>query len=150
MFVFQGETAITVDDKGRLAIPTAYRELVVGACANRLVVTYNPFELGCLWLFPHDEWEKVRDQVNALPKVKAAHRDMQMKLVGAATVVEPDGAARILLPASQRSAAGIEKKAVLLGMGNKFELWSEQAHLAKIRQTIGEDDITDDMAALQL
>ena len=50
--MFQGETAITVDDKGRLAIPTAYRELVAGACANRLVITYNPFESGCLWLFP--------------------------------------------------------------------------------------------------
>ncbi len=148
--MFQGETAVTVDDKGRLAIPTAYRESVAGACANRLVITYNPFEPGCLWLFPHAEWEKVRDQVNALPKVKEAHRDMQMKLVGAATVVEPDGAARILLPASQRAAAGIEKRAVLLGMGNKFELWSEQAHLAKIRQTLGEDDITHEMAALQL
>jgi MraZ protein len=148
--VFQGETAITVDDKGRLAIPTAYRELVAGACANRLVATYNPFESGCLWLFPYAEWEQVRDQVNALPKVKAAHRDMQMKLVGAATVLEPDGASRILLPASQRAAAGIEKKAVLLGMGNKFELWSEQAHLAKIRQTLGESDITDDMADLRL
>ena len=148
--MFQGETAITVDDKGRLAIPTSYRELVAGACANRLVVTYNPFETGCLWLFPYAEWEQVRDQVNALPKVKAAHRDMQMKLVGAATVVEPDGASRILLPASQRAAAGIEKKAVLLGMGNKFELWSEQAHLAKIRQTLGENDITDDMADLRL
>ncbi|MDE2086270.1 MAG: division/cell wall cluster transcriptional repressor MraZ [Xanthomonadaceae bacterium] len=148
--MFQGETAITVDDKGRLAIPTAYRELVAGACANRLVITYNPFEAGCLWLFPHAEWEAVRDQVNKLSKVVAAHRDMQMKLVGAAAVVEPDGAARILLPASQRAAAGIEKRAVLLGMGNKFELWSEQAHLAKIRQTLGEDDITDDMAALQL
>lgn len=148
--MFQGETAITVDDKGRLAIPTAYRELVAGACANRLVVTYNPFESGCLWLFPHAEWEQVRDQVNALSKVKAAHRDLQMKLVGAATVVEPDGAARILLPASQRTAAGIEKKAVLLGMGNKFELWSEQAHLAKIRHSIGEDEITDQMAELRL
>lgn len=148
--MFQGETAITVDDKGRLAIPTAYRELVAGACANRLVITYNPFETGCLWLFPYGEWEQVRDQVNALPKVKAAHRDMQMKLVGAATVVEPDGASRVLLPASQRAAAGIEKKAVLLGMGNKFELWSEQAHLAKIRQTLGESDITDDMADLRL
>ena len=148
--MFQGETAITVDDKGRLAIPTMYRELVAGACANRLVVTYNPFESGCLWLFPYPEWEQVRDQVNALPKVKAAHRDMQMKLVGAATVLEPDGASRILLPASQRAAAGIEKKAVLLGMGNKFELWSEQAHLAKIRQTLGENDITDDMAGLRL
>ena len=148
--MFQGETAITVDDKGRLTIPTSYRELVVDACANRLVITYNPFESGCLWLFPYAEWEQVRDQVNALPKVKAAHRDMQMKLVGAAAVVEPDGAARILLPASQRAAAGIEKKAVLLGMGNKFELWSEQGHLAKIRQTIGEDDITEHMAGLRL
>ena len=148
--MFQGETAITVDDKGRLAIPTAYRELVVEACANRLVITYNPFDSGCLWLFPHTEWERVRDQVNALPSVKAVHRALQMKLVGAAAMVEPDGAARILLPASQRTAAGIEKKAVLLGMGNKFELWSEQAHLAKIRQTIGEDEISDDMSDLRL
>lgn len=148
--MFQGETAITVDDKGRLAIPTAYRELVAQACANRLVITYNPFESGCLWLFPEKEWEQVRDQVNALPSVKAVHRALQMKLVGAAAKVEPDGAGRLLLPASQRAAAGIEKKAVLLGMGNKFELWSEQAHLAKIRQTIGEDEISDDMAELRL
>jgi MraZ protein len=148
--MLQGETAITLDDKGRLTIPTSYRELVASACGNRLVVTYNPFETGCLWLFPHDEWEKVRDQVNALPSVKAVHRALQMKLVGAAAQVEPDNAARILLPASQRAAAGIEKKAVLLGMGNKFELWSEQAHLAKIRQSIGEDDITNEMAVLRL
>lgn len=148
--MFQGETAITVDDKGRIAIPTAYRELVAGACANRLVLTYNPFESGCLWLFPHTAWEAVRDQVNALSKVVKAHRDMQMKLVGAAAVVEPDGAARILLPASQRATTGIEKKAVLLGMGDKFELWSEQEHLKKIRQTIGEVEITQAMAELRL
>ncbi|MDN5924498.1 MAG: division/cell wall cluster transcriptional repressor MraZ [Xanthomonadales bacterium] len=148
--MFQGETAITVDDKGRLAIPTAYRALVVEACANRLVATYNPFEQGCLWLYAESEWETVRDQVNALSKVKTAHRDMQMKLVGAATLLEPDANHRILLPASQRTAAGIEKHAVLLGMGNKFELWSEQAHLAKIRQTIGEDDVSVDMADLRL
>ncbi len=148
--MFQGETAITVDDKGRLAIPTAYRELVAGECGNRLVITYNPFEPGCLWLFPHAVWETVRDQVNALSKVKTAHRDLQMKLVGAAAVVEPDGAARILLPASQRATTGIEKKAVLLGMGDKFELWSEQAHMAKIRQSIGEHEITNEMADLRL
>jgi MraZ protein len=148
--MFQGETAITVDDKGRLAIPTAYRELVVRECANRLVVTYNPFEAGCLWIFPQNEWERVRDQVNALPSVKAVHRDLQRKLVGAAAPVEPDSASRILLPSSQRSSAGIEKKAVLLGMDTKFELWSEQAHLSRIRQTIDEDQISDDMAELRL
>lgn len=148
--MFQGETAITVDDKGRLAIPTAYRELLARACNNRLVIAYNPFELGCLWMFPQPEWENVRDQVNALPTVKQVHRNLQLKLVGAATQVECDGSARVLLPASQRASAGIEKKAVLLGMGNKFELWSEQAHLAKIRQTIGENDISEEMAGLRL
>lgn len=148
--MFQGETAIIVDDKGRLAIPTAYRELIARACNNRLVAAYNPFEHGCLWLFPQPEWERVRDSVNALPSVKRVHRDLQLKLVGAASHVELDSAARILLPASQRTAAGIEKKAVLLGMGAKFELWSDQAHLAKIRQTIDEGEISEDMAGLRL
>jgi MraZ protein len=148
--MFQGETAITLDDKGRLALPTAYREVIAKSCGNRLVFTYNPFEPGCLWLFPHAEWESVRDQVNALPGVKRVHRDLQLKLVGAAAVVEPDGNARVLVPASQRNAAGIEKKAVLLGMNNKFELWSEQAHLTKIRQTIGEHELSDEMLDLKL
>ncbi|WP_374604311.1 division/cell wall cluster transcriptional repressor MraZ [Arenimonas sp.] len=148
--MFQGETAITIDDKGRLAIPTAYRDQVARACANRLVVTYNPYEAGCLWLYPEATWEKVRDQVNALPNAKRVHRNLQLKLVGAATVLEPDGNGRVTLPASHRNAAGLEKKAVLLGMGGKFELWSEQAHLAQIRQTIGEDEISEDMLDLRL
>lgn len=147
--MFQGETAITIDDKGRLAIPTAARDLVARA-GNRLVVAYNPYEAGCLWLYPEAAWEKVRDQVMALPNAKKVHRNLQLKLVGAATVVEPDSNARVTLPASHRAAAGIEKKAVLLGMGGKFELWSEQAHLAQIRQTIGEDEISEDMLDLRL
>jgi MraZ protein len=148
--MFQGETAISVDDKGRLAIPTVYREPVARLCANRLVVTYNPYESGCLWLYPQASWEKVRDQVNALPNAKRVHRNLQLKLVGAATSIEVDGNGRVLLPASHRNAAGIEKKAVLLGMGGKFELWSEQAHLAQIRQTIGEEDVSDAMLDLSL
>ncbi len=148
--MFQGETAITLDDKGRVAIPAAYRDLVAKASANRLVITYNPFENGCLWIFPQDEWEQVRDRVNKLPNVKAVHRNLQMKLVGAAALVEPDGNGRILLPARQREVTGLEKRAVLLGMGNKFELWSEQVHLAKIRETITEDQITEEMAELTL
>ncbi|HEX5756985.1 MAG TPA: division/cell wall cluster transcriptional repressor MraZ [Arenimonas sp.] len=148
--MFQGETAITVDDKGRVAIPTAARELVARECGNRLVITYNPYEAGCLWLYPVAAWETVRDQVMALPNAKKVHRNLQLKLVGAATPVDVDGNGRVLLPASHRNACGIEKKAVLLGMGGKFELWSEQAHLAQIRQTIGEDEISEDMLDLRL
>ncbi|QDA56875.1 division/cell wall cluster transcriptional repressor MraZ [Thermomonas aquatica] len=148
--MFQGETAITIDDKGRLAIPTAYRDLVARECGNRLVITYNPFEAGCLYLYPLPVWEKVRDQVNALPRTKKNSRLLQLKLVGAAAFAEPDGSARISIPASQRSAVGIEKKAVLLGMGDKFELWSEQAHHAQIRQTLGDADLGDDLQDLVL
>lgn len=148
--MFQGETAISVDDKGRLAIPVAYREQIARTCGNRLVVTYNPYESGCLWLYPEKTWEQVRDQVNGLPNAKRVHRNLQLKLVGAATPVEPDGNGRLLLPASHRNAAGIDKRAVLLGMGNKFEVWSEQAHLAQIRQTIGEDEVSEDMLGLRL
>ena len=147
--MFQGETAVTVDDKGRMAIPTAYRDDVARG-GNRLVVTYNPYEAGCLWLYPESVWRQVRDQVNALPNAKRVHRNLQLKLVGAATVVEPDGNGRITLPPTHRNAAGLEKKAVLLGMGNKFEVWSEQAHAAQIQSTIGEDEVSDDMLDLRL
>lgn len=147
--MFQGETAITVDDKGRLAIPTASRELVARG-GNRLVVTYNPYESGCLWLYPEAAWQLVRDQVMALPNARRVHRNLQLKLVGAATVVELDGNGRLVVPQSHRSGAGIEKKAVLLGMGSKFELWSEQAHSAQIQSTIGEDEVSDDMLDLRL
>ncbi|HSM11386.1 MAG TPA: division/cell wall cluster transcriptional repressor MraZ [Lysobacter sp.] len=148
--MFQGETAITMDDKGRLAVPTAYRDVVARECGNRLVVTYNPFESGCLYLYPLAVWEGVRDQVNKLPRAKRVNRSMQLKVVGAASFVELDGNGRITVPASHRAAVGIEKKAVLLGMGDKFELWSEQAHHAQIRQTISDDDLSDELLDLQL
>jgi transcriptional regulator MraZ len=147
--MFQGEAAVTLDEKGRVAIPMVHRELVARS-GNRLVVTYNPFEHGCLWIFPEKEWERVRDEVTALPAVKSVHRSLQMKLVGSAAHVEPDGNGRIQLPGSQRAATGIEKRAVLVGMGNKLELWGEQAHFAKIRETIGEGEITGDMLELTL
>ncbi|MUV13792.1 division/cell wall cluster transcriptional repressor MraZ [Noviluteimonas gilva] len=148
--MFQGETAITIDDKGRLAIPTSYRDVVARECGNQLVVTYNPFDAGCLYIYPMPAWERVRDQVNALPRTKSVSRNLQLKLVGAATFVEPDASGRISLPASHRNATGLEKKAVLLGMGDKFELWSEQSHLAQIRQTLSDDDLGDGLLELQL
>lgn len=148
--MFQGETAITVDDKGRLAVPTAYRDLVARECGNRLVLTYNPFEAGCLWLYPEKEWQRVRDELMGKPNTQRVMRSLQLKLVGAATPLELDGNARISIPASHRSAVGIDKKAVLLGMGEKFELWSEQAHRAQIQQTLSDEDLSEDMLGLRL
>jgi MraZ protein len=148
--VFQGETAITVDDKGRLAVPTAYRDVVARECGNRLVLTYSPFDAGCLWIYPQAAWEKVKESVMARPNMKASVRLLQQKLVGSAAFLEPDGNARVTIPPSHRSAVGIEKKAVLLGMGDKFELWSEQAHRAQIQQTLSDVDLSDELLDLRL
>lgn len=147
--MFYGESTVAVDDKGRMAIPTSYRERLLALCGNQLVVTYNPFECECLWLFPLPEWERIRDQVMQLSSFNTAHRDLQRKLVGAAARVEPDGNGRILLPQTARQAAGLQKQAVLLGIGAKFELWSESAQRARLELPITEADISDDMRQLR-
>lgn len=123
--MFFGETAINLDAKGRMALPTRYRESVEEASGNRLVLTYSAFDSGCLWLYPEPEWERVRDQVMSLSTFNPSHRGLQRRLVGSATQLELDGSARLLLPQTLRQVAGLEKKVVLMGMGARFEVWNE-------------------------
>ena len=123
--MFFGETAINLDAKGRLAVPVRYRDALMEQCDNRMVLTYSAFDSGSLWLQPEETWERVRDDVLALPNFNASHRSLQRRLVGSATVVEPDASSRILLPPSLRQVAGLEKRVVLLGMGGRFEIWNE-------------------------
>lgn len=124
--MYFGETTINLDAKGRLAIPVRYRESLEKQCGNRMVLTYSAFDSGSLWLQPEKTWEKMRDDVMALPSFNAAHRGLQRRLVGSATVVELDGNGRILLPASLRQVTGLEKRVVMLGMGPRFEIWNER------------------------
>jgi MraZ protein len=96
-----------------------------------MVLTYSAFDSGSLWLQPEQTWERVRDDVMALPSFNPNHRSLQRRLVGSATVVEPDGSGRILLPPSLRQVAGLDKRVVMLGMGNRFEIWNENTLNAK-------------------
>jgi MraZ protein len=123
--VFFGETAINLDAKGRLAIPIRYRESIQELCGGRLVLTYSAFDSGALYLYPEQEWERVRDEVTGLSTFNPGHRSLQRRLVGSASAVEPDGNGRIQLPQTLRQVAGLEKKVVLLGMGDRFEIWNE-------------------------
>ncbi len=123
--MYFGETAINLDAKGRLAVPMRYREALAEQCGNRFVLTYSAFDSGALWLYPEQTWLGVRDSVMALPNFNASHRSLQRRLVGSATAVEPDGSGRILLPPSLRQVTGLEKRVVMLGMGNRFEIWNE-------------------------
>jgi len=137
--VFFGETAINLDAKGRLAIPVRYRESLKEECENRMVLTYSAFDAGSLWLYLEQEWERVRDEVMALPSFDADHRSLQRRLVGSATALEPDGSGRILLPPSLRDSTGMEKRIVMLGMGKRFEIWNETTlNQKRVEENLGE------------
>ena len=123
--MFFGETAINLDAKGRLAIPMRYRDAIQELCGGRLVLTYSAFDSGALYLYPEQEWERVRDEVTGLSTFNPGHRSLQRKLVGSASAIEPDGSGRIQLPQTLRQVTGLEKRVVLLGMGDRFEIWNE-------------------------
>ena len=150
--MFFGETAINLDGKGRFAIPMRYRELVNEQCAGRLVLTYSAFDSGALWLYPEDEWERVRDEVMGLSTFNASHRGIQRRLVGSATPVEPDGSGRIQLPLTLRQVAGLEKHMVLLGMGTRFEIWNENTlNQKRMEEELSlNEQASDEMASLVL
>ncbi len=120
--MFRGATPIALDGKGRLAIPTKYRDLLMQRCEGRLVLTLDPS--ACLLLYPFPEWEPIEQKLNALPSFDPVSRQMQRLLVGSATDLDMDGAGRILLPSLLRDRAHIERDVVLLGQGNKFEIWN--------------------------
>ena len=123
--MYFGETAINLDAKGRLAIPMRYRDSIRDDSDGQLVLTYSAFDQGALYLFPQEKWETVRNEVMKLSTYEPRHRSLQRKLVGSASAVEPDANGRIQIPLTLRQVAGLEKRVVLLGMGERFEIWNE-------------------------
>lgn len=120
--MFRGPTPIALDGKGRLAIPTKYRDMLMQRCGGHVVVTLDPS--GCLLLYPFPEWEPIEQKLNALPSFDPLSRQMQRLLVGSATDLEMDSAGRILLPTLLRERARLERDVVMIGQGSKFEIWN--------------------------
>ncbi|ALP52323.1 division/cell wall cluster transcriptional repressor MraZ [Candidatus Tenderia electrophaga] len=122
--MFRGVTPINVDAKGRMAIPAKYRERLQELCEGRLVLTVD-FDK-CLMLFPESEWEQLERKLSRLPSLNPRARRLQRLLMGYASECEVDGNGRILLPAVLREYAQLDKRIVLVGQGNKFEIWNEE------------------------
>ncbi|WP_405232117.1 division/cell wall cluster transcriptional repressor MraZ [Lentisalinibacter salinarum] len=122
--MFRGPTKVTLDAKGRLAIPTRYRERLAARCDGNLVVTVDRDY--CLLIYPLPDWEEIERKLVRLPALDRKARRLMRLMVGHATEVELDGHGRILLSKELREFAGLEKHTVLIGQGNKFELWDEE------------------------
>ncbi|MEE8060003.1 MAG: division/cell wall cluster transcriptional repressor MraZ [Pseudomonadales bacterium] len=123
--MYLGSNAISMDVKGRLAIPAKVRDALLSECGGRIVVTAHTEER-CLLIYPEQQWQQLLPQIESLPNINRKAAKIQRVLIGYATPLVIDaGNGRILLPSTLRDYAGLEKKLMLVGQSKKLELWSE-------------------------
>ena len=150
--VFRGVNNISLDAKGRLAIPVRYRERLSQHCAGEMVVTIDTEE-NCLLIYPRPDWEDIQRRVETLSSFEAATRRVQRLLIGHATDIQMDNNGRILLTPPLRDYAQIGKKGVLLGQGAKLELWDEEHWFSRRDAWLSEptrSEITDELRSISL
>jgi len=152
--MFRGINTITIDTKGRLAIPTRYRSALGAEEKVPLVVTIDTEET-CLLLYTAAQWQIIENNLQKLPSFNAAARRIQRLLIGHATDVELDANARVLLPPVLRNYAQLEKDVVMIGQGNKFEVWDQVLWDTKREQWLAEeasraDGLPDEMNTFSL
>ena len=122
--VFRGANKVTLDAKGRMVMPTRYRERLLERCDGKLVVTVDRDQ--CLLLYPLPDWEEIERKLMRLPTLNEQARRLQRLMVGHASDIEIDGHGRVLLPPKLREFAHLNRNAILIGQGSRFELWDEQ------------------------
>ncbi len=120
--MFRGFFTVSIDAKGRLALPTRFREQLRHGGCETVVLTVNPWDR-CLWFYPLAEWNVVDHKLLALPDGDLASRRAKQVIRGYATDCECDSQGRILVSADLRNFAGLQHRAAMLGQGNKLELW---------------------------
>ena len=125
--MFRGASTLNMDQKGRFAVPAKYREELMERCAGQFILTVNVINTGdrCLWLYPQDEWEDVERKVVQLPSFDARAQALKRLLIGYAADCDLSSAGRVRVSAPLREFAGLQKRIVLIGQGNKFEIWDE-------------------------
>jgi MraZ protein len=131
--MFLGEFSNTIDNKGRLTIPSRFRPDV----ATGVVVTRGLD--GCLVVYTNAEWELLAARVNALPITDRRARDFRRFVFGSAAEAMPDRQGRVLIPAFLREYAGIDGEVAIVGMNTYIEIWNPETWQA-MRQGVEDDD----------
>ena len=120
--MFRGRFENTIDAKGRISVPSKFREVLSANYDERLIITN--FD-GCLWAYPFKEWRIIEEKVSALPQFKAEVRALQRVFISAASECPIDKQGRMVIPPSLREYAGIEREVVFVGMVQRIEIWSK-------------------------
>ena len=121
--MFRGANKLTLDIKGRMVMPTRYRERLQERCGGKLVITVDKDQ--CLLVYPIPDWEEIERKLMKCPPSMRGRR-LQRLMVGYATELDLDAQGRVLLPPNLREFASLTRDAVLIGQGLRFELWDEE------------------------
>lgn len=133
--MFRGATLVNLDSKGRLAVPTRYRDLLVTESQGQMVCTIDLHQ-PCLLLYTLPEWEIIEKKLARLSSMNPLERRVQRLLLGHASECQMDNAGRLLLANTLRQHAKLTKEVMLVGQFNKFELWDEQTWYQQVRDDI--------------
>lgn len=136
--MFQGAAHLTLDAKGRLAVPTRHRESLSEKSAGKLVLTAHPH--GCLLLYPQPAWAPIRAQIMTFSSFDKQASLWKRLLVGFAQDMELDATGRLLVAPELRNFAGLEKDVMLVGQGSHFELWSLNAWEKQLAELAAQSD----------
>ncbi len=138
--MFRGVQHINLDAKGRLSVPARQRESLLDISAGSVVVTIDT-QSSCLVLYPLREWERIERDIQNLPTLNPPVRRFQRLVLGYASDLDLDSNGRILLPGALREYAHLEKRVVLVGQGNKLELWAESLWEAECEAALAADEV---------
>lgn len=142
--MFRGANKVTLDTKGRLAMPARYRERILERSAGRLVATVDRTDQ-CLLLYPLPEWEEIERKLMQLPTLNAATRRLQRLMVGHATDIDMDAHGRLLIPPKLREYAALSRDLMLVGQGGRFELWDEARWEESREKWLSTDEVVEEL-----
>jgi len=141
-FMFRGAHSVSLDSKGRLAIPTKYRAMLHADNEGHMVCTVD-LQQRCLLLYSLSEWQVIEARLLKLSNMNASERRVQRVLLGNAMDCQIDKNGRILLSSPLREHAGLSKKIMLVGQLNKFELWDEHTWHEQMKLDIEQEQAGD-------
>jgi len=152
--MFRGSSAITLDSKHRITIPTKYRTELVADCDRKMVCTIDT-QYPCLLLYPLPEWEEIELKLCQLSSMNKQERLFQQMILGNASDCEMDKNGRLLINGPLRKYADLTKNVMLVGQLNKFEIWNENAWQAQMQQGVsqiqsGEIELSERLLELSL
>lgn len=141
--LFRGLNAANLDSKGRMAIPSRFRPHVENDAEGKVVVTIDTDE-NCLLLYPLPQWVEIESRIQSLPTFNPTTRRIQRLIIGHATEIELDSSGRVLLPPLLREYAGLQKRVMVVGQGQKIEIWGEENWNARRKEWLDAEPLSAD------